>query len=90
MTKLADFEIRLTYFKPSGKWYTEATLTLRTANCGTATHPCCYMNGVADLIRDSRDGGFLPGLTSGRWDGPILINCDQGYPVLVLPDTNGD
>lgn len=80
-----SFEVKLTYFKPSGKYYTETTAPFEATDCGQPGHPCCYMNEVADKVEATRDHGLLPGLSSGRWAGPILVECEQGHPVLIQP-----
>lgn len=82
------FEIKIMYFKPSGKYYSESNFTGMFSNCGDELLPSCYMSDVADLVKRQRDGhsmSGLPGLQSGTWDGPILIDCDDGFPVLILP-----
>jgi hypothetical protein len=81
------FTIKITYFKPSGKYYTDATekREFRSLEGGS-----CYMNDVADWIRglrrQDRAGTPLPGLSSSGWDGFILIDSEDGFPVLILPE----
>jgi hypothetical protein len=51
-----------------------------------------YMNDVIDFIRAIRDQSTdakwksLPGLCTANWDGYILINCEDGFPCLILPN----
>ena len=48
---------------------------------GVLSPPCAYMPDAEDwlLAQDT-----VPGLTSSTWDGPILLECEDGYPVLLL------
>lgn len=72
--------IKLTYFKPSGKWYTDGVFTSKLE----------YMYEIFDHVRDLRNTSKLPGLGSGSWDGYILVTSDDhpcAYPGLVLPPT---
>ena len=76
------FKIKLTYFKPSGKYYAEGELEFAVSVCiGSEGVP--YMQDIFDYVREVRETGPLPGL-SGKWDGPILVDCDEGYPGLIL------
>jgi len=80
----AKFEINITYFKPSGKFYSIEY------HSGEFEHindipDVIYMNDVVDWIKQSREQGILPGLKSGKWEGYILVECLQGYPCLILP-----
>jgi hypothetical protein len=87
--KKATFTITIWYFKPNGKFYTEATFEWTGRACGDGPTPTCYMQDVVAHIRglNGRGQGSLYGLSSnsGGWDGPIIVNCDQGYPCLILP-----
>lgn len=90
MTRTATkkkFLIRITYFKPNGKSYTSDTFEWEGAGCGPDGNTC-YMNDVAAHVRgllQSGGQGSLYGLsaTNGGWDGPVLIDCDEGFPVLL-------
>ena len=73
------FSIRIVYFKPSGTFYTESTFTVEDVGISIT----CDMTAVARSIRQCRKLKDLPGLAGG-WEGPILIDCDDGYPVLIL------
>ncbi len=80
------FTLQIFYFKPSGKFYSEATANWLLPTCGGMG--TAYMQTAVDRIRDLRGGklpGNLPGLSSQSWSGPILINCEEGYPCLILP-----
>ena len=83
------FRIILWYFKASGKFYAESSFEWHgAAIIGNGPEPTCYMNDVVSHVRGLRDGGergAMPGLMGSGWEGPILINCEQGYPCLLLP-----
>lgn len=78
------FSIKITYFKPSGKYYTDTTVDRDVRVIGTNG---CNMNDVVAWLRGhQRDGGGgLPGLRNGTWHGPIMVDCSEGYPCLILP-----
>lgn len=65
--------IELTYFKDSGKFYSEAKF-----------HTDVESFNVGQAVRNLRDRGTLPGLANGTWDGPILAT-DDGFPFLIMP-----
>jgi len=77
------FKIKLLYFKPSGKFYSEGTHQGNFDSCSDGN--VLYMQSVVDWVKSLRNKGPLPGL-SGGWDGPILVDCDAGYPCLILPE----
>lgn len=80
-----EFKIDLKYFKPSGKFYSEGTYKGEFTDCGTKGHPSCYMTEVVDEINHKRrSGGPLPGL-NGVWSSYILVDCEDGFPVLITP-----
>lgn len=84
-----EFTIRIVYFKPSGKFYTEAKATREFRMVGNS-HNVCNMSDVTAWIRGLRDAGgqeALPGLSGSGWDGPILIDSDDGFPCLIMPRT---
>lgn len=83
------FKFRLVYFKDTGKLYTEANVdwAVRYSRHDDSLPPTPYMPDAFAKVRGLRDTGgqgALPGL-SGGWDGPILVDCDDGYPGLILP-----
>lgn len=70
--------IQLSYFRKSGKWYTDVEYL----------YPYGYVPYFAavDHIIHLQGIGALPGLKSGKWSGPILINSfshPHGHPVLI-------
>lgn len=84
------FKFEIEYYKPSGKFYTNATVvwTVRTAAGGN----CPYMADALAKLRALRDTGgpdSLPGLSGEGWDGPIRLTCQDGFPVMLL-DRLGD
>jgi len=80
-----QFTFTVTYFKPSGKFYTEDKFTANIhMNEGGAPH----MPHVVAKVRGWRDEGSpgsLPGLSGGGWAGYILVDCEEGYPCLIIP-----
>lgn len=80
------FEIKLTYFKPSGKLYADGSFMCECDSIRSAsTAPrSCYMYDAIDRVKELRTEGKLPGLQSGKWEGPILVDCDEGYPHLIM------
>jgi hypothetical protein len=82
------FEFCIQYFKPSGKFYTEAKVEWEIrVDENDSSYASPYMPDVCAKLRGLRDNGgqgSLPGL-SGTWDGPIYVTCDEGYPCLILP-----
>lgn len=79
------FTFRIVYFKPSGKFYIEKKVRWTVRDCGTPKRPTAYMYEATDRIQELRDSGGLPGLCGEGWDGPILVECKEGFPVLVMP-----
>lgn len=78
------FKFDIQYFKVSGKYYgSEEDFEYELDCCGTED-PSAYMSEMCDLLRQWNKEGKLPGLRSGTWNGPILVDCEQGYPCLIL------
>ena len=79
------FSVTLTYFKPNGKYYTDTVVQLEAK---TLDEDCDapYMYDIFDQVRARRSIAALPGLQSGSWDGPILVDCEEGYPGLIMPE----
>lgn len=82
----STFKIKIQYFKNNGKFYTEAEFDFQQKRGAKSS---CYMPDVVSHIvglRDKGGAGALPGLcdfTEG-WPGYIIVNCDDGYPHLIL------
>tara|TARA_Y100001935_G_C17096122_1_gene403647 strand:- start:260 stop:466 length:207 start_codon:yes stop_codon:yes gene_type:complete len=66
-------KVKLTYFKQTGKYYTEAETTVDTDGFYTAI----------DEIRRRAIWSELPGLESGAWSGPIMVTIND-LPHLIL------
>jgi len=82
-----DFTFTITYFKPGGKYYTdvECVLNIRSLD-NNPEQP--YLYDAVSKIEGLRDNGgpeALPGLRGEGWDGPILIQCGDGVPHLLMP-----
>lgn len=68
--------IKLTYFKRSGKYYTD----------GSYYSGKKYMFEIFEEVADMKENLLLPGLSSGDWDGIIHIYSDthpNAYPGLI-------
>jgi hypothetical protein len=77
-----EFLFTIWYFKPNGKFYTSADVHWSVRVSGSDGP---YMADAVARLRGLRDHeSALPGL-SGGWDGPIVINCDTGFPCLIPP-----
>ena len=66
--------VTIIYFKSSGKFYTDDEFNYDGP-----------WYEVGDYVRTRNATHSLPGLQSGIWDGPILVNSEEAYPVLILP-----
>lgn len=75
----APFKINLTYFKPSGKYY----------STGEYFSHMQWMYQVFEEVKFKRDYGKLPGLISGFGkDFIIYVDSEDhpnGYPGLIVP-----
>lgn len=75
----AMFRFRVDYFKPSGKWYSDALFEREFRTCETPEgvgRDLAYIYDVASHIRGLRDAGgqgAMPGLTGSGWEGSILV-----------------
>ena len=81
----ATFEFSITYFKMGGKFYTSRKVSWEVP---TSARGGPYMPDVAAKVRGLRDTGgqaALPGLCGEGWNGFILVDCEEGHPVLILP-----
>jgi hypothetical protein len=81
MTRTKTFSFTAWYFKPSGKFYTSADFNLTVQSIDTGGGEIPYMQDAVDYFKERR--GPFPGLQSGRWDGPIVVNCEDGFPCLI-------
>jgi hypothetical protein len=85
-----EFEIEMYYFKRDGKFDGFARFK-REFRVAGHFKPNCFMPDVVAHVRGLRDSGGQ-GALYGRsiydegWDGYILVNCKEGYPVLILPN----
>ena len=84
-TTRAKFTFRVTYFKATGKLYGAEHVKYVVA---TNEDGGPYMPDVKSKViglRDQGGQGALPGLSGEGWGGYILVDCDEGYPALILP-----
>ena len=77
--------IKFTYFKPSGKYYSEGSKVMAVEMCGPESRTV-YMDSVLSQVRQLIESGSpLPGL-AGPWrDGFILVETEEGVPCLLMP-----
>ncbi len=68
-------EVRLTYFKGSGKYYCDGVYK------STHTFDTSWL--IYAEVRTFQQSGILPGLSSGKWDGYILVQPLDGVPALL-------
>lgn len=94
------FFFHITYFKPSGKYYSEEDFWYPCIDCGSQQNldgtigPVnAYMSDVTDYIRSilhSTREEKLPGLSSSNWQGYIVITCADGVPCLIDADKENE
>lgn len=82
----AHFRFVFWYFHPNGKFHSQAyeTWELRTIDGGTKPN----MQDALAKLRGLRDSGGQEGMPGGLdegWLGPIMIQCESGFPQLLLP-----
>lgn len=84
--KLVKF--KLTYFKPSGKYYSEGEeeFDCRLCQDGNTVYMPDYVGRIRGLRRNAGQGAHLPGLNSLWLNGYVLIDCEDGVPCLLLPE----
>jgi hypothetical protein len=80
--------INVTYFKKSGKYYTDAVFDVDMfCVISDSPHRLLSMNRVVDVFRRLCADGNPPGLS--QWHAGefyVLLNSEHGYPVLLKPD----
>jgi len=82
--KTAEFTINFTYFKASGTYYTGGKKKMQVRLCDDGRTP--YMYEVVEKVKETRRiGASLPGIVSSWPEGFVLIDCDEGYPCLIVP-----
>ncbi len=80
------FIFRLCYFKTNGKFYSSANISLEVQALGEEVKQP-YMNDATAWVQKKLNiKAKLPGL-SGTWDGYILVDCEQGFPCLMIPQS---
>ena len=70
------YEIKLEYFKESGKYYTE----------GVYSTDLEHVFEIVEEVKLLREQSMLPGIDC--WEGYIYLNTEQvpnGYPVIIKP-----
>ncbi len=86
------FKFTIWYFKPSGKYAYQGEVEWEVVDCGNehegVWYSVAYMQEAVDRLR-YWDEGPLPGISSCTWFGPVVINCEQGYPCLIPEGIKG-
>ncbi len=74
------FFFQITYFKPSGKYYTGTVVAWAIEPVRENSSQAYYHDAVAKVrgLRDAGGPGALPGLSGDGWEGPILV--EQAVP----------
>lgn len=75
MVKL--YQVKLTYFNERGKYKYEGEYLSR----------CDHMFEIWSEIESMQRSEKLPGLSSGSWDGPILVDVPDhstNHPRLII------
>lgn len=76
MQRRLPFWFLITYFKSTGKYYTEAAVQWEIRTVENSGRPMAYYQDAIAKVRGLRDTGgpgALPGLSGEGWDGMILI-----------------
>ena len=68
-------KVKVNYFMENGKWKYSAVFE--------STSPAMWE--VAEEFKELRSQKKLPGLQSGNWEGYILLDSEEGYPMLIHP-----
>jgi len=80
------FKIDITYFRSGGKMYASGPIGLMLTAIGD-NNDFPYMTEAFDHVCALRDAGKpMPGLRGSWNEGPILVDCEDGYPRLIMPD----
>ena len=69
-------KITCVYFKDSGKYYCDGECEIAKS----LLDGCIYPREIGQRLNSLK---LLPGLHSGTWDGPFLIEPEESYPELV-------
>jgi len=81
---MAQTKVKLTYFNPSGKYYTEDSYDTKYL------YPWEIYREVRDWAEGSLTLEHMPGLASATWEGFILVQQDDGVPALICTLGTGE
>lgn len=70
-------KVSITYFKQSGKFYSQ----------GEYESSCTNMFTVFQEVRDLFAQDKRPGLVDGPMEFCAVVDSDDGYPALIFPAT---
>jgi hypothetical protein len=82
MSEISTYHVELTYFKTSGKYYSDGEFE---ASVDLALWE------IFDLVQSKLDNGNLPGLVHGAKEFYVLINVPNhpyNHPHLCIPTGN--
>lgn len=74
---MATATLKLTYFKPSGKYYSEGEIEVDSST---------DWNTCIELVRFRFEGACLPGLVTGAKNYIVHVNSDNhpsAYPAII-------
>lgn len=77
LAELKEWPVKLTYFRPTGKYYTAWQYTTKKL----------WMWEVSDEVKKMRDAAKLPGIGGKAWIIHVepAENHPNAYPLLILP-----
>jgi hypothetical protein len=80
-----DVVVRLDYYKVSGKWYSDGTITLEDIQILQGGTP--YLPDILDRVKKMREVSTLPGLSTNWAEGFVLVRCvkPEGNSHLLPP-----
>lgn len=87
------FPFLITYFKPSGKYYTSAVVCWDIAHCTINPQLAYYQDAIAKLrgLKNNGGQGALPGLGGDGWDGYMVIEqADLKEGCFVDSESSND
>lgn len=82
---MVSVKVTVTYFKISGKYYTDATFNVSDA-CVINDGSCLSMDRVVDEYKAMQRASNIPGLHGDGKDYYKVFTADDGYPVLIKPE----
>ncbi len=79
-------KLQLQYFKESGKFYSEGEI--ETELPYNSKGQIAIMYQICSIVRQWSEEQKLPGVVSDWLKGGFIhINCEEGYPCLLVPES---